>query len=47
VILSMKIESMAHLNPLILCPQDVSDFEHENRVNGSSRPRDSVSSVGE
>jgi hypothetical protein len=47
VISCMKMESMAHLVPLILCPQVVSDFEHENRVNGSSRPRDSVSSAGE
>jgi hypothetical protein len=47
VISSMKIESMAHLVPVILCPQVVSDFEHENRVNGSSRPGDSVSSVCE
>jgi hypothetical protein len=47
VISSMKIESMSHLVPVILCPQFVSDFVHENGVNGSSRPCDSVSSVGE
>jgi len=34
VILGMKLVSMADLVTLLLCPQYVSDFEHEIGVNG-------------
>jgi len=38
---------MAHLVDVILCPQEVSGFEHQIGVNGSPCHRDSVSSVCE
>ena len=34
MILSMKLVSMADLVNLLVCPQDVSDFEHEIGANG-------------
>ena len=34
MILSMKLVSMADLVTLLVCPQAVSDFEHEIGVNG-------------
>jgi hypothetical protein len=43
----MKLVSMAHLVAVILCPQKVSDYEHEIGANGSPRRCASVSSVGE
>jgi hypothetical protein len=43
----MKSVPMAHLVTVILCPQLVSDFEHEIGANGSPRRRDSVCSESE
>jgi hypothetical protein len=43
----MKLVPMAHLVAVILCPQKVSDFEHEIGVNCSPCRRDSVSSESE